>query len=164
MNHVHITVQEAVEWTGQPDHRLINLLDRGIVEGFRLQRMIRFNERSLGAHYGLPLPGPRELELHPPAPPEPAPPEPFPWVRRDVDHWLYWFYDAEGTLLYVGITNSGVKRMEQHGAEKLWWPKVSHIAVDHFPTRDEALAAEDAAIRKHEPLHNLTHGLARRSA
>jgi hypothetical protein len=69
--------------------------------------MIRFDERSLGAHYGLPLPGPRELELFPPAPPEPAPPEPFPWVRRDVDHWLYWFYDAEGTLLYVGITNSG---------------------------------------------------------
>lgn len=157
-----ISLEDASLWVGEPGHRIWNLVVRGKIKGITLgPRIRRVDERSLGAYYGKPVPGPRELELNPPPPPaKPAPARP----RRKTDHWLYWFYDDSGDLLYIGITNSGVKRMEQHGADKVWWPEVRNITVDHFSTREEAEAAEIAAIKQHLPKHNGMHNPRKREA
>lgn len=68
---------------------------------------------------------------------------------------LYRFFNADGVLLYVGITGVGGSRWGQHAAEKAWWCEVAHTTTEHFATREEAAAAELAAIKAELPRHNI---------
>jgi predicted GIY-YIG superfamily endonuclease len=70
---------------------------------------------------------------------------------------LYRFYDADGALLYVGITSRGPNRWQEHEAHRAWWALVASSRVEHFDDRDAAAAAERAAIRAEKPPHNITH-------
>ncbi|GAA2929604.1 GIY-YIG nuclease family protein [Streptomyces enissocaesilis] len=73
---------------------------------------------------------------------------------------LYRLRDQSGTLLYVGITNNLGWRWKTHAADKEWWPEVVTRSIEWFPTRSHALAAEAAAIRAEQPLHNIQHNKA----
>lgn len=68
---------------------------------------------------------------------------------------LYRFFDADGTLLYVGITNALHTRLKGHESTKPWWELVRSIRVDHLPTRQAALEAEAVAIRREHPAFNI---------
>ncbi|MER6350612.1 GntR family transcriptional regulator [Streptomyces sp. NPDC001634] len=79
-------------------------------------------------------------------------------LSAEVPIALYRLYDAEGTLLYVGISTNPKKRFIQHALFKPWWPSVARTSVSWLEvTRPEALAIEAAAIRDEEPLHNGKH-------
>lgn len=67
---------------------------------------------------------------------------------------LYRFYDREDRLLYVGITGNLPSRQQQHEGSQPWWQEVARMTVEHFPTREDARAAEQAAIDAEAPLHN----------
>ncbi|MDX3109558.1 GIY-YIG nuclease family protein [Nonomuraea angiospora] len=67
---------------------------------------------------------------------------------------LYRFFDADGTLLYVGITDSPLGRHGQHAATQRWWHLVKTATFEHHPTRDLALAAETEAIKTEHPAFN----------
>lgn len=69
---------------------------------------------------------------------------------------LYRFWSNE-TLLYVGISQSFLSRMDQHHAVKEWWPLVTNITLQHYPNRKLVEAAEKTAIQTEHPLHNLVH-------
>lgn len=68
---------------------------------------------------------------------------------------LYRLYDATNCLLYVGVAGNPGRRFEQHRADKPWWGDVAHATLEHHPSRDDALAAETAAIRTENPRHNV---------
>ena len=70
---------------------------------------------------------------------------------------LYRYFDAEGRLLYVGISFSAIARAAQHREDKGWWQDVARMHVEHLPTRSEAVAAERQAIQSEQPLHNVMH-------
>ena len=70
---------------------------------------------------------------------------------------LYRYYDDRGALIYVGITGRGIARNEEHNKSKAWWPFVAHQDVQHFPSREAALAAERAAVLANEPPFNTQH-------
>lgn len=70
---------------------------------------------------------------------------------------LYRFYDADGGLLYIGITSVGPNRWLDHEEHRAWWSKVARSVVEHFPDRSGAMAAEAAAIRAERPPHNTVH-------
>ena len=70
---------------------------------------------------------------------------------------LYRLFDADERLLYIGIADKWTSRMTQHAAEKAWWSDVASTRFESFPTRDEACAAEKAAIIAERPLHNVVH-------
>lgn len=72
---------------------------------------------------------------------------------------LYRFFDAEGRLLYVGITARLRKRWQEHAAHyaTTWWLQVDRHSVDWYDTRDAALKAEEQAIKTEKPLHNVMH-------
>ena len=72
---------------------------------------------------------------------------------------LYRFYAAGGRLLYIGITDDLRARLAAHEARKSWWPEVRRTTVEWHTTRQEALAAEAAAIRAECPVHNITHAV-----
>lgn len=72
-------------------------------------------------------------------------------------HVLYRLFDTSDNLLYIGITNDPELRWKQHGKVKNWWRQVATIRVEHFDSRDDALAAEKAAIKAEKPRWNVTH-------
>lgn len=68
---------------------------------------------------------------------------------------LYRHYDANGNLLYVGVSSCPVKRTYQHSLSSHWYNKIFQITIEWFETRSEAIEAEEAAIKNEEPLHNV---------
>lgn len=71
---------------------------------------------------------------------------------------LYRFYDQNERLLYVGISGNPGRRFHEHSKDKGWWAQVARSTMEHHPTREEAAAAEVAAIITERPLHNIVHG------
>lgn len=67
---------------------------------------------------------------------------------------LYRLYDADGALLYVGITCDLDQRWKAH-ARKPWWPQVADKQVQWYDNRAQAGKAEVHAIVTEEPRHNI---------
>lgn len=72
---------------------------------------------------------------------------------------LYRYYDAAGSLLYVGVSKSVVARAMQHERQARWWARWSMMVRETYATRDEALAAERVAIERERPLFNVMHAV-----
>ncbi len=68
---------------------------------------------------------------------------------------LYRHFDRWDTLLYVGISSDITYRIYQHEREASWANLITRIDVEHFDTREQALAAEAVAIRQEQPVYNI---------
>ena len=69
---------------------------------------------------------------------------------------LYRYYDAQGVLLYVGITKDPDKRRRQHELRSEWYPHAGEPVIEWFDDRASALTAERAAIHDERPVFNRT--------
>lgn len=67
---------------------------------------------------------------------------------------LYRHFDADGQLLYVGITHSPAKRNLQHSKKSNWFGEVAQSNVEWFSSRGDAEAEERRVIRAEKPVHN----------
>lgn len=67
---------------------------------------------------------------------------------------LYRQYDADGVLLYVGMSISTITRLRGHKSTSHWFKSVVFIAVERFETLEECAEAEKQAIRNEHPLFN----------
>lgn len=72
-----------------------------------------------------------------------------------VSTTLYRFYDRDGRLLYVGITEKAWQRFKSHQRSKEWWTDSERAHLEHFETRKEAMRAELHAIKTERPLFNI---------
>ena len=77
-------------------------------------------------------------------------------IKSNAPQTLYRFWNHK-ELLYVGISQSFLSRMDKHESTKNWWPKVTHITVTHYPNRKSVELAEKTAIRTEHPTYNLQH-------
>lgn len=69
---------------------------------------------------------------------------------------LYRFYDANGVLLYIGISRTMMVRLSRHQYENPFMDQVATITLQRgFQTRAELEAAEKWAIEDEQPLHNV---------
>jgi len=68
---------------------------------------------------------------------------------------LYRHYDAEGKLLYVGVSLSPAARTYQHSKSAHWFRDISRIDVEWHDDREKALDAERIAIKGERPEHNI---------
>jgi predicted GIY-YIG superfamily endonuclease len=70
---------------------------------------------------------------------------------------LYRLYDAEGTLLYIGISYYPDERIHRHRSDRNWGADIdmSKNRFRWYDTRPEARAAEIKAIHDERPLHNV---------
>lgn len=66
---------------------------------------------------------------------------------------LYRQYAADGTLLYVGISDDALLRTGQH-AKSPWAHLIARVEISNFKTRDRALKAETWAIETERPKYN----------
>lgn len=70
---------------------------------------------------------------------------------------VYRFYDAAGSLLYVGATRIPQRRWSQHASRQSWWTDVARKTIRWHQTKEAALAAEKEAIRTEHPRYNIIH-------
>lgn len=68
---------------------------------------------------------------------------------------MYRHWDADGRLLYVGISLSAISRLAQHSASSHWSGDIARVTIENFETREAALAAERVAVQSENPLHNI---------
>jgi predicted GIY-YIG superfamily endonuclease len=70
---------------------------------------------------------------------------------------LYRFFDADGSLLYVGITDTWYQRFHEHERKSGWFSKVASCTFESHETREKVMAAELIAIRSENPEFNQLH-------
>jgi predicted GIY-YIG superfamily endonuclease len=77
-------------------------------------------------------------------------------------HDIYRMRDLSGRLLYIGVTNGGLRRFMEHSKDKTWWREVTQIDVEHVHcSRSIIESIEREAIRTERPLYNVTHNTGR---
>lgn len=69
---------------------------------------------------------------------------------------LYRHFNADGELLYAGISVSSLVRLTKHRNTSEWFGEIAVVKIEHFPSRKEALIAEAKAVREEKPKHNLS--------
>lgn len=67
---------------------------------------------------------------------------------------LYRLYDADGHLLYVGITANPKARWSAHSRDKHWWPEVARKTIEWFETRTSAERIEKIEVEEERPRYN----------
>lgn len=67
---------------------------------------------------------------------------------------VYRFYDEAELLLYVGVTQGLPKRLQEHRWTE-WHRSIRHVTVEWFDDKYEGLVAEQMAIIKEKPKHNV---------
>jgi excinuclease UvrABC nuclease subunit len=72
---------------------------------------------------------------------------------------LYRFYDAENSLLYVGITKFFEPRLKQHYKNAEWFFETAYVRLEHYQTRQEVELAETRAIKTERPKYNIAKSL-----
>jgi hypothetical protein len=70
---------------------------------------------------------------------------------------VYRYFDADGRLLYVGVSLSGIARQSQHESGSHWYADHASMTTEWFDTRAEALEAERMAIITEQPIYNVAH-------
>ena len=68
--------------------------------------------------------------------------------------FVYRCFANDGRLLYIGITGRYGARMSQHALGSPWWPEVTDVTREEFPSLTAARAAERLAIETEDPQHN----------
>lgn len=68
---------------------------------------------------------------------------------------LYRHFNAEGTLLYVGISLRPFSRFKEHNTHSEWADQIANMTIEYFPNRMEAMAAETKAVQEENPAHNI---------
>lgn len=77
-------------------------------------------------------------------------------------HDIYRMRDLSGRLLYIGVTNGGLRRFMEHAKDKTWWREVAQIDVEHVHcSRPVIESIEREAIRSERPLYNVVHNVDR---
>src|SRR6516164_10341897 len=71
--------------------------------------------------------------------------------------FLYRHYHPNGDLLYVGISLDELARQRKHFQEAEWRLMIHCIVIEPFQTREEALKAEELAIKTEFPKFNVVH-------
>jgi hypothetical protein len=88
------------------------------------------------------------------------------FIKDDIQAacWLYRHYDHAGDLIYVGISLSPLRRHEKHFATAAHRHQIFKILIEPFASREEALQAEETAIRDEFPKFNARHNRRRHPA
>lgn len=73
------------------------------------------------------------------------------------DYVVYWYYDTDGRLLYIGYTEDFGQREKQHSRDDRWYPEIVDTHKDRYESKAEAMAAEARAIQAERPKYNKYH-------
>lgn len=73
-----------------------------------------------------------------------------------MSYQLYRHFDADGRLLYVGMSLSAVARLSGHKSGRAaWFNAIARVEVENFDSKQDVADAERCAIQTEYPLHNI---------
>ena len=70
------------------------------------------------------------------------------------NHHLYRHFDADDNLLYIGISKSAFRRLQEHESTAVWANDIKSMTIERFESRSQLVEAEKIAIFWEKPLHN----------
>lgn len=70
-------------------------------------------------------------------------------------HYVYRCFDAEDRLIYVGVSFSPLRRMEQHSKTSWWFDQMARTTFRVFQNREYAHMKERQAIAEENPRWNI---------
>jgi len=70
---------------------------------------------------------------------------------------LYRFWDADGLLLYVGISKDFDKRTTQHQKGSSWYEFHAQYKIQEIPMESTAIDYEKFVVQTEKPLFNIQH-------
>jgi predicted GIY-YIG superfamily endonuclease len=71
--------------------------------------------------------------------------------------FVYRLFDAEGALIYIGMSDDVARRVHDHALRKPWGSTIARCEKSLYPTRQEAARAECSAIYSEQPFFNVNH-------
>jgi hypothetical protein len=71
--------------------------------------------------------------------------------------YMYRYFGADGTLLYIGVSDDWTRRARQHWLSKPWALDILSVGLEEYASRPAVLAAERRAIKSERPLYNVQH-------
>lgn len=74
--------------------------------------------------------------------------------KRDEPTCLYRHWNADGELLYVGISLSSIDRLAAHRSGSPWFREIARIDIEWHSDRLSAMRAERIAIQSESPKYN----------
>lgn len=74
---------------------------------------------------------------------------------------IYRFFDADGTLIYVGQTADPFNRLRLHGVETAWADEIVRVEIHRVKTRRDARLLERQVIADEAPLYNVHFNVGR---
>lgn len=77
-----------------------------------------------------------------------------PFEHREGRTALYRFFAADGSLLYVGISDQPAVRFRSHAGKSEWWTLAVGRTIEWFDDRKDAAVEELRAIREEGPRYN----------
>ncbi|MBB4893527.1 excinuclease UvrABC nuclease subunit [Streptomyces olivoverticillatus] len=77
--------------------------------------------------------------------------------KKASESAVYRLFDSTGQVLYIGMSRNPMARWGIHAEQHSWWPRVATYELAWYPTRQEAEAAEKAAIKAESPTCNVAH-------
>jgi len=79
------------------------------------------------------------------------------WARSFKFDYVYRFYAADLSPLYIGMSCGTPGRWDQHRKTAEWWTLAEYVAVSFYPSYADIKVAEKAAIRNEQPRFNKVH-------
>lgn len=73
---------------------------------------------------------------------------------RPKMYCTYYFYDANGAVLYIGCTRSVLDRIKAHAMHSWFYRDVVTIKIERALSFKEAVAFESKEIRRLRPIYN----------
>lgn len=70
-------------------------------------------------------------------------------------HSVYWLFDVNRALLYIGESRNPLTRWKQHERDKPWWDEVTDFRIKWFDCFVDAAKAERLAILAENPRYNV---------
>lgn len=80
------------------------------------------------------------------------------YVDQAGKDWVYAYWDRDGELLYIGVSNNAAHRASRHRGESRWWRFVATGAVWLFDLSASG-EAEIEMIEIFDPVFNIKHSL-----
>lgn len=84
------------------------------------------------------------------------------YLDNDAPHWIYRWFDSDGTVIYIGMTCDPKARIRAHrnSADWIGWAARVEVQQPQIVGRRAAYAAESQAIRDEMPPFNRLPGRA----
>jgi predicted GIY-YIG superfamily endonuclease len=68
---------------------------------------------------------------------------------------VYRHFDKDDNLLYVGRSVNPLARLGMHKYQSDWFDQIATVKIERFDAHEDAVKAEEIAIRVEKPIHNI---------